>query len=77
MKKGDLGDTVLPVILYSWAEPVKVKVERHFLKVKVEEGHFQKKVERGKQRKVVILRQVQPDQIMLLCEKSKYTMFIF
>ena len=44
MKKGDLGDTVLPVILYSWAEPVKVKVERHFLKVKVEEGHFLKKV---------------------------------
>ena len=43
----------------------------------VEEGHFQKKVERGKQRKVVILRQVQPDQIMLLCEKSKYTMFLF
>ena len=28
LKKGDLGDNVLPVILYSWAEPVKVKVER-------------------------------------------------
>ena len=28
LKKGNLGDTVLPVILYSWAEPAKVKVER-------------------------------------------------
>ena len=44
LKKGDLGDTVLPVILYSWAEPAKVKVERDtFWKWKLKKDTFRRK----------------------------------